>query len=374
MAGTCVFCGFIGKLTGEHVLGDWLSRIGLDLDPVAHLTGPLNRLGRGIGITPPFIRTVRDVCGPCNHGWMSQLEDVANRVLTPFILGQTGTLAQADQGAVATWLQKTALVAMLVSSEEERAGGYGLPPEEYRAVYDQRAAMEPLPASRVWLGRYGGERRFGSTGVTPLVVAVEGLPEPDRPQGYVMTVAVGELMVLGVRFTTPSLQVNITARDGFASVWPVTRDIAWPPGPAVDDAAFLRIAGGKDLHVAEPHLKLQPWKPATELHRSRLVGSMIELPTICGKHVVNYPAVLVEEAMCGRFYAFITSCECGAAYSIETEADGAHCKTAGDPAAITEQYEALNGVEYLIEDEGGSFWCKRLTETSGPDARGKMGS
>jgi len=39
------------------------------------------------------------------------------------------------------------------------------------------------------------------------------------------------------------------------------------------------------LQVAQPHLTLQPWKPATELAASQLVGSMIELPTICGKHV-----------------------------------------------------------------------------------------
>jgi hypothetical protein len=152
LAATCAFCGTTGKLTGEHVLGDWLSLIGLDLDPVVHVTGPLNRLVREVGVTPPFRRTVRDVCGPCNNGWMSQLEDVAKRTLTPFILGEPGRLARNDQGAVAAWLQKTALVAMLVSSEQERAGGYGLPPAEYRALYDQRSAMEPLPASQVHFG------------------------------------------------------------------------------------------------------------------------------------------------------------------------------------------------------------------------------
>ena len=31
---TCAFCGFRGTLTGEHVLGSWLSKIGLDLTPV----------------------------------------------------------------------------------------------------------------------------------------------------------------------------------------------------------------------------------------------------------------------------------------------------------------------------------------------------
>ncbi|NJC71906.1 hypothetical protein HC031_19615 [Planosporangium thailandense] len=149
MPATCPFCGAVGKLTGEHVLGDWLSRIGLKLDPVALTTGPLNRIGRNIGVTPPFNRKVRDVCGPCNNGWMSRLEDVAKRVLTPLILGEPGNIAQAGQGRIAAWLEKTVLVAMLMSSEEEREGGYSLPAQEYRALYDRRAAMEPLPASQV---------------------------------------------------------------------------------------------------------------------------------------------------------------------------------------------------------------------------------
>jgi hypothetical protein len=360
MPGTCAFCGATAKLTGEHVLGDWLSRIGLELDPVAHRTGPLNRIGRDVGVTPPFRRTVRDVCGRCNNGWMSQLEDVAKRVLTPCILGESSRIERADHHAIAAWLEKTALVAMLVSSEHERAAGHGLPPEEYHALYDQRAAIEPLPASQVWIGRYGGEQRLASTWVTPFVLAIEGLPEPELPHGYAMTLVLGDLLLFGVRFTTPSLEVKVMKRHGFAQLWPVASDIAWPTGPAVDDAAFLALAAGKELQVAEHQLSLRPWKPATEISASQLVGSMIELPTICGKHVVYYPAVLAAEAMCGRFHAFLTSCECETAYLIETEADGAHCKLAGQRATIEERYEALSGETIVIEDEGGSFWCKLL--------------
>jgi hypothetical protein len=364
MAATCAFCGRTGKLTGEHVLGDWLSRIGLDLDPVAHVTGPLNRMRREVGVTPPFRRTVRDVCGPCNNGWMSQLEDVARRTLTPFILGEPGRLAREDQGAIAAWLQKTALVAMLVSSGQERGGGYGLPSAEYRALYDQRSAMEPLPASQAWIGRYSGESRVASIPVTPLVVTIEGLPEPELPQAYAMTVLLGELLLTGVRFTTPGLQLDVTARDGFAQLWPAVADITWPPGEPVDDAEFLPLATGKNLRVTEPHLALRPWKPAIELAGGQLVGSMVELPTICGKHVVYYPRVLVDEAMRGRFYGFMSSCECGTAYIIETEADGAHCKAAGTPEAIGERYKQLPGEEYVIEDEGGKFTFKRLADRS----------
>jgi hypothetical protein len=358
---TCAFCGATGKLTGEHVLGDWMSKIGVRLDPVAHFMGRLNRMGRDIGVTRPFARTVRDVCGPCNNGWMSRLEVVAQRVLTPLILGGTAHIPQSDHAPIVAWLQKTALVAMLMSSEDERADGYGLPTHEYRALYDQRAAMDPLPATQAWIGRYAGESRLASTWVTPLVVGVDGLPEIDSPQGYLTTIVVGELLLQGVRFTTPSLQLDIKTSSALTQLWPTVDDITWPSSPPMDDAAYLRLAGGRNLRSTEPPLTVGPWKRATDLRTSQAVGSMVELPTICGKHVVCYPAVLVREAKRGTFYAFITSCECGTAYQITTEADGAHCKAAGDPAVIQEQYEALAGKEYIIDDANGRFCCKRLS-------------
>ncbi len=37
---TCAFCEASGKLTGEHVFGDWVSRIGLDV--------PESRFGAGL--------------------------------------------------------------------------------------------------------------------------------------------------------------------------------------------------------------------------------------------------------------------------------------------------------------------------------------
>jgi len=87
---------------------------------------------------------------------------------------------------------------------------------------------------------------------------------------------------------------------------------------------------------------------------------MIKLPTICGKHVAYYPAILVHEAMHEKFYAFTVSCDCGVAYLIHTEPDGAHCKAAGDPAAITEMYDELPGNEDEFTNEIETFRCKRL--------------
>ncbi len=62
---------------------------------------------------------------------------------------------------------KTALVSLLVSSDEARMSGYGVPPGEYAALYAQRDRMEPLPFSQDWIGSYTGDRRASSIWVTP---------------------------------------------------------------------------------------------------------------------------------------------------------------------------------------------------------------
>ena len=227
-----------------------------------------------------------------------------------------------------------------------------------------RGQGKPLPASQFWMGQYDGVRGW-SVRVTPLVVAIEGLPEPDQPQGYAMTIVLGELVLHGVRFTTPSLQLEVTTRQELPQLWPLMGPAAWPAGAVVDDATFLSFTAGKELRSSEQHIGLRPWKPATYLEGSRAVGGMVELPTICGQHVVHYPIRLVDEAMRGRFYAFMTACECPAAYLIHTEADGAHCKAADTAEAIAALYESLPGEECLIEDEHGVFTCKRLATPSG---------
>jgi hypothetical protein len=361
MAGSCVFCGVRGPLTGEHVYGKWLSRIGLDLSPTAHGAGPLNRIPRQMGVTSPFRRTVRDVCGQCNSGWMGRLEEVARRVLTPFILGESGTIDASDRGGLAAWAQKTALVAMLVSSEVERSLGYGLPSKEYLELYEHRDSMTPLPTTQMWIGKYVGNERLVSTWVTPLVVAIEDMQELEHPQAYAFTIVIGYLLLHGVGFTASTLEMNLSTQVRLSRLWPNDgAPIVWPGGIPVGDAAFLRLSGGKEIRSEEPHLVLRPWTAATELAESRAVGSMVELDMICGEHVTYYPGALVDEAMRGRFYAFVTSCECGVTYLIETKSDGAHCKGSGTGDAVGRRYAALPGDERIIEDQNRFFFCKVL--------------
>ena len=293
-SGVCIFCGTEGTMTGEDVLGQWLQRIDLDQSPVQHGTGWLNRIGRDIGTRPPYRQRIRDVCQGCNSGWMSGLENMASHVLTPFILGTAGAITGHDLGAIAAWAQKTCLTAMYVSTAEDRAAGYGLPAAEYHELHQIRDAQEPLPHSQFWMGRFNGEMTW-SVRVTPLVVAIAGLREPEFPHGYLMTVVLGQLLLQGVRMTAPAPEVTAGTRQGMSRIWPGISIARWPEGEPVDDSGYQAFALGRDLLIQEPEISLRPWKPAAELPATELTGDMAALSTACGK-----PAAPLSEHPDGR--------------------------------------------------------------------------
>ncbi|MFI7288407.1 hypothetical protein ACIBRY_17405 [Streptomyces anulatus] len=291
---------------------------------------------------------------------MSRLEVAAQRVLTPLILGEPGTIAPEDRAVTAMWVQKTALTAMLISSEEQRSGGYGLPPSVYRAFHRGRNRMRPLDASRFWVGLYEGPAGFSAIHVTPFAVRIPGVPEPDVPQGYVITLVLGKLVLHGLFFTTSELEVGVSMDLGMPQLWPSDMPVPWPAGRPCTEASFIRLAAGKMLRSTVAHVEVRPWTRATSLPQSTFVDGKIKVPALCGKHSFFYPVELFEEAHRGRLYAFETGCECPRAYLIHIESDGAHCKAAGAADGISQMYEDLAGEEFFIRDEAGVFVCKRM--------------
>lgn len=360
MRESCAFCGLSEPLTREHVFGQWVSRIGLDLSPVQHMAGPLNGLPRDMGEQPPYRQTVKDFCAFCNNGWMSRLEDTARRVLSPLILGEPGEVPAQDQPVIAIWAQKTVLTAMLLSSKKQRRSGYGLPPSVYTALYESQGRREPLPASRLWVGRYEGDARFSAVYVTPLAIRVSHLDEPDWPQCYAITIVLGQLALHGLIFTMPALEIDVTMRLDMPQLWPPQGPVRWPEGQPCTKEAFLHFAKGKMLRSTVENVDVGPWTPATELPQSVIVDGKVRVPAMCGKHSYSYPAGILAEALRGSFYAFATGCECPLAYLIQTEADGAHCKAVGAFEGISDMYEDLPGDEVVLQDETGLFICKRL--------------
>jgi hypothetical protein len=300
------------------------------------------------------------VCAECNNGWLSQLEGAAKPIIAPLIRGESRRLPYEDQALIAAWTCKTGLVSLLVSSDEARASGYGVPPTEYTALYAQRDRMEPLPFSQYWIGAYTGDRRTSSIWVTPFVIEVVGASSPpDIPSGYAITLTLGKLVVQGVRFTAPALQVELTTEWGFLDIWPPTDTFPWPAAGVADDESLDWMNQAKTFTIQTKGVRLSPFKPATELEPSTQDGELMRLPLPCGKHDAFYPAALAGETLrTGTQFTFLTGCPCPMGYIIRTEADGAHVKKWGEPAAIEAAYEELPGDEFVVEDEYGTFFFK----------------
>jgi hypothetical protein len=86
---------------------------------------------------------------------------------------------------------------------------------------------------------------------------------------------------------------------------------------------------------------------------SELRGHLVRLPTPCEQHTVFYPAQLAKEAIEQQaFHAFHTICECGTAYIVALQSDGAHFRKIGSPEAIIAMYESLEWPERVVEDPG----------------------
>ena len=195
---------------------------------------------------------------------MSRLETTARRVLTPFILGNTGIIKGSVLGAIAAWVQKTCLTAMYISTAGDRAAGYRLPPSEYHQLYKIRETEQPLPRSQFWMGRFNGTMAW-SVRVVPQVVVIDGLPEPEFPQGYLMTIVLGQLVFQGIRMTTPGFDLAVGTKQNMARIWPDTGMASWPEGEAVGDDHYHAFALGRDLQVQEEHISFGRWTPATDL-------------------------------------------------------------------------------------------------------------
>ncbi|WP_208544182.1 hypothetical protein [Nocardioides seonyuensis] len=291
---------------------------------------------------------------------MSRLEHVAQRVLAPLVLGEAGRIHPDDQGAIAMWAQKTALTAMLMSSNEQRERGYGLPQAMYTALYERRDRVEPLDASQFWIGRYEGTTR-SAVRVTPMAVRVSRIPEPDRPHAYALTLVLGQLILHGLTFDTLAPAVEVANVSRMPQLWPKGAPVLWPRGQTVTEESFLRFADGKTLRSTLDVVDVQPWTPAAQVPRSVVVNGMVRVPALCEMHSIHYPISLLEDALQGIFYAFVTSCDCPVAYLMHTGSDSVNCKAAGASEGISATYADIPGDEMLIRHPAGAFFCKRLT-------------
>jgi hypothetical protein len=251
--GKCIFCGRPG-VTHEHLFSDWLRNLFPRSAADTHTIGravewsPRPRFVRQIRQGHSGTKTVRKVCGPCNSGWISEIDDAASRFAPPLILGRSIIVTREAQEALASWFAKIAAVAdalrpansVVLQSDRDWIMKRSFPPSLWR----------------VWIGSYQGTSwrnlaMFQHSGILDLT-EIAGL---HNLKGYVeaTTFGLGNLLALVIGSEHPDIDVNIgTAGTLLKPVWPSSSSFKWPLEFILSDADANNVAGILREAVAHP--------------------------------------------------------------------------------------------------------------------------
>jgi hypothetical protein len=143
----CWFCpATSGRKSKEHIFPQWLSaHYGARTEVVTpHRVSAMT--GKLLSERPPKPLSgfkCGDVCGDCNNGWMSQLEDRVRPILTAD--KRTGRLTLDEAGVLAHWFVKTAAVLnvsqpyrLLFPARDRHALATGIPERAMARIFKAR--------------------------------------------------------------------------------------------------------------------------------------------------------------------------------------------------------------------------------------------
>ncbi|WP_132521863.1 hypothetical protein [Rhizobium sp. BK376] len=168
-SGTCIYCGYRGKLSGEHVFGDWLRR---RFDrPAGNRTHMLSRpekprffedvkLVQNVEHNKraqPYADVVFNVCEECNNNWMSEVHKLAAPVVSRLADGFWPKLSEDEILALSRW------VAMVAINLESKAR-IQTSTQSHRSEM-MAGKMPPgwrISAARLDTSHYGGDSRHST--------------------------------------------------------------------------------------------------------------------------------------------------------------------------------------------------------------------
>lgn len=225
----CIFCGATAN-SGEHLLPEWLQGLIASDDP--HV------LWREVGGEKTtwekrgFTEKTKVVCGGCNNGWMSRLEEAAKDVLSPAITRSVlpYSLDLRSQWIAAQWAMKTCYVFQ--GQAPEPIAPMNRPPL-------LRMNGKPPPQASIFVGtNYRALKDPMNARYMQKAISLRLTPEDQHLKstsdfGYVSYLAIGGLVFLILEHRYGN-HVEITlgehTSDMFLKIWPWTRKVVlWPP-------------------------------------------------------------------------------------------------------------------------------------------------
>jgi hypothetical protein len=245
----CIFCGSDDKLTSEHIYGEWLKAY----VPRTHNKHEFQHIKSGspgihefadkkIKAGDPVNSQVRVVCGSCNSGWMSGLQNRAIPFLTPLVRREFSELNIAAQTAIAAWAAMATMTSEFLAREPQTI----VIPQHERTWLKQN--LTPPTNWRIWIGRYNRETWGGQWVRSTLHIGskkdIEKWLTDDlrAPNVQTTTFVVGELYISVLSGPFQPLidiwdwRTARRARARLVQIWPIKYlAIFWPP-PSIPDA------------------------------------------------------------------------------------------------------------------------------------------
>ena len=223
---SCIFCEGVG-LTREHVLGDWVRRLANVSETVAarHTFHPGEGSSRAVDFSEPPLRWVaRVVCGDCNNGWVSDIDNAAAMILTPLLRGEPGRLSPDDQGALATWAFKTGCV---IDAAALGRGGPSFPRSDRVWLREHGC---PPELSAAWITSWPGTTTAW-THFWGLEALKAGASASGSVNVYGATIALGPMVLRVYAATEEALapEYMIERRQGVFPIRPASATFDWEP-------------------------------------------------------------------------------------------------------------------------------------------------
>lgn len=242
----CLFCDEPAN-SREHIVGEWLGRaLGIDKTVVTSHQSPTYQVKYSpIGGRPETHTTVKTrtghvasrrerlVCGGCNNGWMSALEESVKPILGPMLDGAIPrVLSVEDQMLLATWAVKSAFVWEHAQNSR--------PVASRSRTLEFGRSRTPTQFTRAWLGRYEGDRRDPFIGDRQGLLVPAGLivrlSNAETQANYRMSMMVNGSVLIIVTSASDDVGDRAPYRhvgesrfaDRLTQIWPATAPLDWP--------------------------------------------------------------------------------------------------------------------------------------------------
>jgi hypothetical protein len=219
-----MFCGATG-VTKAHVFAkSWTSLFDEPNDTREHevvhrYEDPATGGRRVLKRAKTFALISRKVCGACNSGWLSELEERVRPLMARFAANTPITLNAEEQADLALWAVAAALIAMSLDPDAAEFAAPGIAHEVFRE-------RRPPAGIDVWLGAnsHGEMGWFGSH-------SLNLAPAPEQTGAWGATITFGYAVIHMVFHGLPNqrMRLRADAHRSLRRIWATLDRVVWPP-------------------------------------------------------------------------------------------------------------------------------------------------